>query len=87
MNITVADLDKDLTLDQVAMASVLGGSHWHNHGSPSTTGYGNYRASGWSRWMNAGRFTKKRFRNLYRTKYMKVRQHRTQWQKRSIFSF
>ncbi len=85
MNITIADIDNDVALDQAAMASVLGGSGWHNHST--STSYGRTSYGGWSGWMSTGvPFMKKRFRNLYRTKYIKIRQHRRQWQRRSVFS-
>ncbi len=77
MNILVADLDNNVSLDSEAMTGVLGG--WHNH--RTTVSYGNYSSRGWSRWMNSGiPFTKKRYRDRYRTKYIKIRQHQRDWQ-------
>ena len=77
MNITVNDLDSNISLDQAAMESVLGG--WHNHSS--TTSYTNYSSTGWSSWMNSGiPFTKKRYRNRYRTKVVTTKQHQRDWQ-------
>ena len=77
MNITVNDLDHNVSLDQKAMNSLLGG--WHNHSS--TTSYGNYSSTGWSAWMSSGiPFTKKRYRDRYRTKTVTTRQHQRDWQ-------
>ena len=77
MNITVNDLDSNLSLDQEAMASLLGG--WHNHSS--STSYGNYSSTGWSAWRSTGiPFTKKRYRDRYRTKTVVTRQHQRDYQ-------
>jgi hypothetical protein len=77
MNITVNDLDSNLSLDKEAMASLLGG--WHNHSS--STSYGNYSSTGWSAWRSTGiPFTKKRRRDRYRTKTVVTRQHQRDYQ-------
>jgi hypothetical protein len=78
MNITVNELDSNVSLDQTAMESVLGG--WHNHGG-STTSYTNHRSTGWSSWMNSGiPFTQKRYRDRYRTRVVTTKQHHRDWQ-------
>lgn len=72
MNITINDFDNNIPMDQKAMDSVLG--DWHNHST--TTSYGNFSSTGWSAWMNGGiPFTKKRYRERYRTNTVTTRQH------------
>ena len=73
----MTDLDYNLALDKQAMTGLLGG--WHDHSS--TTSYENYSITGWSAWMNSGiPFTKKRYRDRYRTKVVKIRQHQRDWE-------
>jgi len=82
MNITVNDLEKNISLDKKAMSSLLGG--WHNH-STSTT-YGNYSSTGWSSWVKNSILTEKRFRDRYRTKTVTTRQHQRDYQFRAVLS-
>ncbi len=84
MSISITDLEHSTSLDQEAMNSVLGG--WHNHST--SVSYGSYRNTGWSRWMNSGiPFTKKRYRDRYRTKTIKIRQHQRDWQYKAKIGF
>lgn len=77
MNILIADIDNNVSLDSKAMTGVLGG--WVNIGS-SVSYYG-YTSTGWSAWMSAGvPFLKKRYRDRYRTKLIRIRQWKREWQ-------
>ena len=86
MNITFQDLEKNIALEKTAMASFFGGAaltYWHNEG-PQTLSVGNYSVTPWSAWFKSG-FVYKRYRDRYRTLTIRVRQHKREYQYKSIF--